>query len=210
MFIENHSTVLFQGDSITDAMRVREDAQDLGLGYPRYAASLFSALHPEMDVTFLNRGVSGNTTTHLIDRWTEDCIRLAPDVLSILIGINDCWRRFDSDQITPVERYRDNYELLLSRVKKELPNTKIIMMEPFLLPYPQDRIAWREDLDPKIHAMRELALSYADVFIPCDGIMNRAYQTKKGEHTWSADGVHPTPEGHALLAIEWLKAVGAM
>ncbi len=197
--------VLFQGDSITDAGRDRNNISNMGSGYPLFASSVFKAENPEVEVEFLNLGISGDRVINLKTRWQEDCLNLKPDVLSILIGINDTWRRYDSNLITSCEDFENTYADILEQVKKNLPNTKIILMEPFVLPTPQDRTFWREDLDPKIQAVRRLAEKYADAFIPLDGIMAQAAIATYPEQ-WAADGVHPTSDGAALIAKHWLTA----
>lgn len=206
MFIKENNVVLFQGDSITDAGR-DYDTDDMGRGYAAMIAARFGALYPEMNVKFINRGINGHRTTDLLARWKKDCIEIAPDILSVLIGINDCWRRYDSNLVMSAEEYEQNYRMLLSQVKERLPKTKIIMIEPFLLPCPPDRLAWREDLDPKIQVARTLGREFADVYIPADGIF-AADAVKRPPEFWAADGVHPTQCGAALLAESWLKAVG--
>ena len=205
MVIKDNSVVLFQGDSVTDAGRDRDDINSFGQGYPLMAASMFAANHPTMNVTFINKGVSGDRTTELMARWQEDCIDLKPDVVSILIGINDCWRRFDNNNPMWEDDFHYNYKSLLTQVKEKL-NAKIILMEPFLLPYPEDRKQWRVDLDPKIHKVRELAKEFNAIYIPLDGIFAQM-SVGKEDGFWSADGVHPSDAGHALIAKNWLKAV---
>lgn len=208
MLLKDGELVLFQGDSITDAGRNRNDINDLGLGYPMFIASWFSALYPDKNVRFINRGISGDRVRNLKARWQEDCLDLKPDWISILIGINDCWRRYDSNDPTSVEAFESDYRYILDQVKEKL-NAKIILCEPFVLPTPEDRVQWREDLDPKIHVVRKLAREYGAIFIPLDGIMAQACARKEPAF-WAADGVHPTPAGHALIAQAWLKAVGAL
>ena len=167
MIIQKDAKVLFQGDSITDCGRDREQGT-LGNGYANYTAALFNSLYPELNVTFINKGISGNRTADLCQRWTEDCINLKPDVLSILIGINDTWRRYDSNSPTTAEQYYENYKEILTRTKLEIGDIPIIMLEPFLLPCPEDRIAWREDVDPKIQKARMLAREFNAIYIPLD------------------------------------------
>lgn len=208
MLIADNSTVLFQGDSVTDCGRSRENDADLGKGYANMAAAMFSASHPEKNVKFLNRGISGNRVKDLKARWKEDCLDLKPDVISILIGINDCWRRFDSNDPTTAEEYERDYRYILNQIKENL-NAKIIICEPFVLPYPEDRKAWREDLDPKIHVARSLAKEFGAMYIPFDGLY--AENCMKNEPAfWAADGVHPTQAGHAFMANTILKAVKAL
>jgi len=206
--IEDNAVVLFQGDSITDAGRDREAPDSLGNGYAMMAASWFSAKYPERNVRFINRGISGNRSRDLVARWQEDCLDLKPTWVSIMIGINDTWRRYDSNDATPVEDYERNYDNILTQVRDNL-GARIIIIEPFLLPTPPDRVGWREDLDPKIDAARRLARKYEALYVPMDGIFAAA-AARREPAFWAPDGVHPTPAGHALIARSWLTAVHAL
>ncbi|NMA95150.1 MAG: SGNH/GDSL hydrolase family protein [Clostridiales bacterium] len=208
MLLNNNDIVLFQGDSITDAGRIYEDGNDLGRGYPLLIGSMFAAMYKDMDVRFRNRSISGNRTRDLRARWADDCIALKPTVVSILIGINDCWRRYDRNDPTPIEEFEDNYRNILERTRDEL-GARIILCEPFVLPTPPDRKMWREDLDPKIHVVRQLADEFDALLIPLDGIFAQAATYRRAE-VWAPDGVHPTPAGHGLIAKSWLEAVKAL
>lgn len=209
MLIKDNFTVLFQGDSVTDCGRNYEDDAMLGAGYAAIAAALFNAQYPQMNVKFLNKGISGNRTIDLMKRWQKDCIDLSPDIVSILIGINDCWRRFDSNDPTASQQYKENFRYILSKVKEKL-DAKIIICEPFLLPVTEEqKNVWREDLDPKIQAARELAREFNAIYIPFDGIF-AAKSTSVEPSFWAGDGVHPTPAGHALMAKTWLEALGVV
>lgn len=203
--IEKDAVVLFQGDSITDAGRDYADTNSLGTGYAMMASAWFSACHPEKNVTFLNRGISGNRVRDLRARWEEDCLNLQPTWVSILIGINDCWRRYDSNDPTAVESFETDYRAILEKVKQEL-NADLILCEPFVLPHPADREKWREDLDPKIAVVRKLAREFEAIYVPLDGVFAQASAQRHPEF-WAGDGVHPSPAGHALIAQNWLKAV---
>ncbi len=205
--IQPHATVLFQGDSITDAGRSRENDEDLGRGYAAMVAAWFSARYPGHSVRFLNRGISGNRTGDLLARWKEDCLDLHPTWVSILIGINDTWRRYDAGDPTPTDVFEANYRALLS-MTADVVGSHIIILEPFLLPIPPDRAAWREDLGPKIAVVRALAREFNTLFVPLDGLFAAA-ATQREMAFWLPDGVHPTPAGHALIAQAWLQAVGA-
>jgi len=205
--IEEGAVVVFQGDSITDAGRNRQLPRDLGRGYAMMAAAWFSAAYPERNVTFYNRGISGNRVKDLEQRWDADCLDLGPTWVSILIGINDCWRRYDSNDPTSVEAFAAGYRRILERTR-ERTGARLILLEPFVLPVPEDRKAWREDLDPKIHAVRELAREFGALYVPLDGLFAAA-STRREPAFWAHDGVHPSPAGHALIARAWLEAVGA-
>lgn len=198
--------VLFQGDSITDAGRNRENGADLGRGYAWMTSALYGSAFPENQVKFLNRGISGNRVVDLQGRWQEDCLDLKPTVVSIYIGINDTWRKYDRNDPTSAEAYEAGYRELLVRTKEEL-GAKIVMIEPFVLPVPEDRRTWREDLDPKITVVRELAREFGARFVPLDGLFAQASMQAEPAF-WAPDGVHPSPAGHALIAKAWLQAVG--
>ena len=186
--------VLFQGDSITDAGRDYADPHHLGDGYPKYAAEAIRERFPDETFEFINLGISGNRTTDLLERWQKDCIAVQPDVLSILIGINDTWRRYDSNLPMTVEEYETNYRRLVQDVKE---NTKAA------------KECFREDLDPKILAARRVARDYADMFLPLDGLLAAASVIEEPSH-WSGDGVHPNEAGSRLIGRYYAEAFAAM
>lgn len=197
--------ILFQGDSITDAGRAWDDPNSMGHGYAFIAGALFGARYPESCVRFANRGISGNRVVDLQARWQKDCIDLQPGIVTILIGINDVWRRYDSNSPTSVELFETGYRDILTRTRENL-ECEIILMEPFVLPHPADRKTWREDLDPKIQVVRTLAREFETSLIPLDGLFAQAATRREPEY-WAADGVHPTAAGHALIARTWLEMV---
>ena len=204
-FLAQSEIILFQGDSITDCKRDRADIASLGTGYPLLAAS-YLASRADKDLTFINKGISGNRAGDLVERWQQDCIDLQPTVVSVLIGINDVWRRYKPEpDPTSVEDYKARYESILTRTKHEL-GAKMVILEPFLLPVSEDFKRWREDLDPKIQAARALARAFDALYIPLDGIFAAACAKKPPEY-WAADGVHPTIAGHGLIADAWVRAV---
>ena len=205
--IEDNATVLFQGDSITDAGRVRNDPNGMGGGYAMMAAAWFSAKYPEKRVRFLNRGNSGNRAKDLEARWKPDCLDLKPTWVSIMIGINDTWRRYDSNDPTSAAAYESSCRAILSAVRDRL-GAKLILLEPFLLPVPEDRRAWRVDLEPRLDALRRVAVEFHALHVPLDRIFAEA-ATRREPAFWAADGVHPSAAGHALIAQSWLQAVEA-
>ena len=208
MMIADQATVLFQGDSITDAGRSRDNDAALGTGYANVVAAWFGAMHPGKCVRFLNRGIGGNRAADLRARWDADCIDLKPDVVSIMIGINDTWRAFDRNDPTSAAAYAEDYRHILARTRDEL-GAQILVIEPFVLAHPEDRKQWRVDLDPKIQVARELAREFGAVYIPLDGLLAAAC-VEAPSAFWAADGVHPSQCGHAFIARTWLQAVGAM
>jgi len=206
--IEERAIVLFQGDSITDVGRYREDTDDLGEGYAMMAASWFQALYPEKAVHFINRGIAGDRVIDLRNRWQKDCLDLQPTWISILIGINDTWRRYDRNDPTSVQEFEESYRTILESVKANL-QAKLLLCEPFVLPVPEDRKTWREDLDPKIDVVRKLAHEYHAHLIPLDGIFAQAAALREPAF-WASDGVHPSNTGHALIAQAWLHTIKAL
>lgn len=200
--------ILFQGDSITDAGRNREDYHDLGLGYPKYAAENIRNRFPNEELEFVNRGVGGDRTWELLERWQADCIDIQPDVVSILIGINDTWRAFDSNRPTTPEDYEANYRKLLEDVRRHT-GAKILILEPFLLHNSPEKDDWREDLNAKIMAARRLAREYANVFVPLDGLFAAA-SVREAPAYWAADGVHPTEAGARFIGEYYAGAFASL
>ena len=206
--IEDGARVLFQGDSITDAGRVGDGAEGMGRGYAMMAASWFSARFPAKRVEFVNRGISGNRARDLVGRWDKDCLALRPDWVSIMIGINDTWRRYDNNDATSAADYEADYRRILTDVREKL-DARLILLEPFVLPVPEDRKTWREDLDPKLEIVRRLANEFQALLVPLDDIFSQAVSSREPAF-WAADGVHPSLPGHALIAQSWLRAVEAV
>jgi len=205
--IEEGAVVLFQGDSITDCGRDRGNPAGLGCGYAMMAAAWFRASHPARGVKFLNRGIGGNRAEDLEGRWQEDCLDLRPTWVSIMIGINDTWRAFDSNDPTSIDDYIASYRTILEQARDEL-GARFILMEPFVTPYPEDRKEWRGDLDPRIEAVHRFAEEFDAIQVPLDKIFERHFDPGDPAF-WADDGVHPSEPGHALIAQSWLEAVGA-
>jgi len=206
--LDDGDLVLFQGDSITDAGRDYLNPNHLGYGYSLMASAWFQALYPEKQVRFLNRGISGNRAIDLAERWQEDCLDLRPTWISLLIGINDTWRRYDQNDPTSLEAYETTYRSLLQKSIVDL-GARLILCEPFVLSVPADRDLWRVDLDPKIAVVRKLAREYGAILVPFDGLFAQA-STRRPPEFWAEDGVHPSEAGHALMAQSWLRAIQAI
>ncbi len=188
--------ILFQGDSITDGSRDRSDPHNVGWGYTLYASRYIKERHPEIDFEFLNFGIAGNQSSDLVGRWTTDCIDWQPDVVSVMIGVNDTWHRAHDRAWLSDEQFEANYRNILERVKKET-NAKIIMLEQFLLPS-VDKEYFREDVNPKIMITRKLAREFADVYVPVDGLFAAAC-VERDSLFWSEDAVHPNNNGSAFI-----------
>jgi len=199
--------ILFQGDSVTDNCRDRENPDDLGTGYPKMIEDALRKKYPGLDFEAINRGVSGDRVVNLIGRWEDDVIAHAPDFLTVLIGINDTWRRYDSNDPTSAEDFETGYRSLVGRARDAVPDIKIILMEPFLLPSLPEMECFREDLDPKIHAVRRIAVDCGLPLVPLDGLFARA-AAESGCAALAEDGIHPTPEGFKVIVGAWLDTFG--
>jgi acyl-CoA thioesterase I len=204
-FLESGAKVLFQGDSITDSGRDRESDVHLGFGYANMIAAWLSALHPEMNLGFINRGISGNRVKDLVGRWEPDCIALKPDWVSIMIGINDVWRRYDNNDPTSVGDFEAGYREIIRRTREET-DARLVLCEPFVLHTSEDREIWREDLEPKIEVVSQLAKEFSAIYVSLDWLFAAAAD-KREPAFWAHDGVHPTQAGHALIAQAWLRAM---
>ena len=196
--------LLFQGDSITDAGRDKRNYYDLGRGYPKYAAALIAQRHPEIE--FIDLGISGNRSGQLFDRSTADIIDLQPDVVSILIGINDLWHRYSKSAIpTTDEQFELNYRTLLSEIRRRT-SAKIMIICPFLLDAEKTQHL-RPDLDRIIPIVEKLAAEFADVYMPLDAIMTEAMKTQPEPLYYSADGVHPNQNGAAFIGEAYARTI---
>jgi lysophospholipase L1-like esterase len=201
--------ILFQGDSITDASRDRRSYHKLGSGYAKVAAELIREAHPEKDIEFINLGIGGNRTDQLFDRLYKDAIELQPDIISILIGINDVWHRYGKERIaTTDEQIKLNYTMILKELRAKT-NAKIMIMTPYLLDC-DDKDAIREDLKTVLPIVRELAAEYADVFVPLDEYFEEALKTMPEPRYYSADGVHPNQNGAAFIGKLYAEAIEAI
>lgn len=204
-------TILFQGDSITDCGRTRDDGagKHLGHGYASIIASRLGYQFAEAKPVFVNRGISGNRVSDLYARWNEDAISIQPDVLSILIGVNDAWRIMNRLPAGATDRFERAYHHLLEETREVLPNTGLVLCEPFILKVGATLERWedwRNQLDTYGHIVRKLAEQYDAVFVPLQDAFNAAAERAEAGY-WLWDGVHPTAAGHELIAEEWIKTV---
>lgn len=198
------SRAVLIGDSITDAGRLAEGEFGLGHGYAARVAGVCG----RHGVEVVNRGVSGHRVVDLQARWDADVLALEPDLVSIKIGINDTWRRYDAGDATSAEEFEAGYRDLLDRTRAGAPQASIVLVEPFLVPVRAEQWGWREDLDPKIQVVRRLAGEYGLPLVATDGPFAQAVATSGlGPQAWAYDGVHPTPAGHDLLAEAWTGVV---
>ncbi len=201
--------ILFQGDSITDAGRDKRNYHDMGNGYPKYAAENIKKAFSEVDFEFLNLGISGNRSGQLFDRIYPDGIAFQPDIISILIGINDIWHRYGWENVaTTDEQFALNYRCILQRIKKET-NAKIVMICPFLLDAP-DKAHFRPDLERFLPIIHQLAEEFADVYIPLNEIFDEALKTIPEPGYYGGDGVHPNENGSRFIGGHYAEAIAPL
>lgn len=204
--------ILFQGDSITDSGRNKEDtgfntARNLGSGYPLLAGAALLNKYEALNLKVYNKGISGNKVYQLAERWDKDCLDLKPDVLSILIGVNDIWHKLNGTYNGTIEIYRNDYIALLERTMKALPNVKLIICEPFAVngvKAVDDK--WYPEFYDYQKSAREIAKQFRATFIPFQSIYDEAQKRAPGSY-WTGDGVHPTLAGAQLMAKAWMKAL---
>lgn len=209
--IAKGDVILFQGDSITDAGRSREKAgvpneqPGLGKGYAWMAAADILVSQP--DVKIFNRGISGNKVFQLAERWQADCLDIKPNILSILIGVNDIWHSLNGNYKGTVEIYEKDYKALLEQTKKALPELKLVVCEPFVLRCGAVTDKWFPEFDGYRAAARRMADEFHAVFVPFQAMFDEAVKYAPPEH-WAGDGVHPSANGAALMAHTWVRTVG--
>jgi len=196
LLLDPRRTLVFAGDSVTDCGR-RTDPEALGNGYVRNLYDDLGARRPRI----VNAGISGNRAVDLLSRWSTDVLAHEPSLVSVLIGINDTWRRYDEDDPTTAESFEASYRALLDPL-----TCPVVLVEPFLLPVKDGQEAWREDLDPKLDVVRKLAVEYGAILVPADVELNRQ-ASSLGAAALAGDGVHPTAAGHRAIADLWRRVV---
>lgn len=196
------TTLVFAGDSITDSGRDRDDAASLGDGY----VSLIARAVADRGETVVNKGISGNRAVDLDARW-DDILAAGPDVLTVYIGVNDMWRRFDRDDPTSAEDFEATVAGLLE-ASRAAGIERIYLIEPFFVPVRDDQVSWLDDLNPKRDAVRRLADRFDATLVELHDTVTAA-AAEHGAAAIVPDGVHPTPQGSEIIAGAWLAAYAA-
>ncbi|MCR4578141.1 MAG: SGNH/GDSL hydrolase family protein [Clostridiales bacterium] len=209
-------TILFQGDSITDGNRYKDESSrwdlnhQIGHAYPYVITALLGSASPEKGFRFVNRGVSGDTVTRMEKRWKEDTLAIKPDILSILIGVNDvCGQDWDECRDYP-EKFETTYRRLLDAVRAENPAVRFVLIEPFLLKEGALDDVWQERYRRMAlirETVRRIAAEYKAVFVPMQELFDSLTERREAGY-WVWDGVHPTEAGHGVIARRWLKETG--
>jgi lysophospholipase L1-like esterase len=192
-------TLVFIGDSITDAGRF-DDPEGRGRGYVRLIADALS--RRGQNATIVNTGIGGHRVRDLRARWSSDALEHRPDVLTIYVGINDTWRRYDADDPTSADDFERDYRDIL-RQARDAGVRRLVLIQPFVTPVDEQQTTWGEDLDPKRDAISRLAAEFGADVVPLHEIMAAASANlDAGALAW--DGVHPTPAGDRVIADAWL------
>lgn len=209
---ETSYTILFQGDSITDGNRGRTDDPNhiMGHGYAFSIASRLGADYPDRNLKFINKGVSGNTVSDLVSRWQEDTLRLKPDLVSVLVGVNDVFFELKNNRASFAEHFETALKELLTITYKQLPNTLFVLGEPFVLPVgmvKENLDKWTAAIQQPQHIVKKLSKEFNTVFVGYQQVFQDACKKAPPDY-WIWDGIHPTVPGHELMAREWIRTVG--
>lgn len=210
--LKKGDVVLFQGDSITDAGREKEkelpnNPKSFGSGYAFLAASRLMNALPELELTLYNRGISGNKVYQLAERWQKDCLDLKPNLLSILIGVNDYWHMRNGKYDGTVKVYENDFRALLQRTKEHLPGVTLVICEPFgVINTSAVDESWLGPLKEYQTVAKNIANEFNAVWVPYQKVFNEALKYAPATY-WTADGVHPSMAGAQLMAETWLRAV---
>ncbi len=195
--------IVFFGDSITDCGRDRNDLKSLGNGYVKILSDKLRPIYPDTDIELINKGVSGDEVSDLLDRVESDVIALKPDAVVIMIGINNTIHQFKADKPLDLKQFESDLKELLKRLKKE--GIVVIFLEPFLLPAP-DKLRMRKLFDEELAVINRIALKTADEFVAYDEMFNGLCE-RLPYSEYSLDGVHPTHRGSRLIADQAIKAI---
>jgi lysophospholipase L1-like esterase len=210
--LQKDDVILFQGDSITDAGRKKDDegfntAAVMGSGYAMIAASQLLFQHADKNLKIYNRGISGNKVYQLAERWEKDCLNLKPTVLSILIGVNDYWHFLNGKYTGTIRTYRDDFRGLLEKTREKYPDLKLIVGEPFAIKgIKAVDEKWFPAFNEYRSAAKEIATSFKAYWIPYQTVFEKAVKAAPGVY-WTNDGVHPSLAGAHLMAHAWMEAV---
>ncbi len=199
--------ILFQGDSITDTLRVREDSADMGKGYPLLVKASLGKSEPGKH-EFINRGISGNRIVDIYARIKADIINLKPDYMSILVGVNDVWHEMNIQNGVDDEKYFKIYCMLIEEIKEALQDIKIAILEPYVLKASATEAKWDKfstEVAKRAASAKKVAEKYGLIFVPLQAGFDKLCESAHASY-WLYDGVHPTPTGHEFIKEEWMKA----
>ena len=204
-------TFLFQGDSITDGNRTRNNDWNhvMGHGFAYLIASRLWFDQPEKEFHFFNRGISGNKITDLSARWETDTLNLKPDLINLLVGINDTEAAVKGEKENTPQQFETDYRSVLEKTRKELPDVQLVFCVPFVLPVGRVKDKWeiyQNELKPRQEIVRRLAEEFDGICIDFQKSFDDALKKAPADY-WIWDGIHPMPAGHELMARQWIKEV---
>lgn len=208
MKIADNQTILFTGDSITDCGRGYPVGKGdrLGNGYVSFINGLFGAYYPYLRITVLNTGINGNRVIDLERRWKKDVLGLKPDWLSVMIGINDVWRQFDSPyerEQVDIEHYENVYRKLLTQTRSEIGG--LVLMSPYLVePNLDDPMRVKMAAYGKI--VKQLAAEFDAILVDVQAAFDD-YLLHQPPRSLCDDRVHPNAIGHMIITKAFLTAI---
>ncbi len=209
--LPENGVIVFQGDSITDAGRDKanmnfNDLGAFGQGYVGLVASQLLYDNPAKKLKIYNKGISGNKVPQLAERWDKDCLDLKPDVLSLMVGVNDFWHTLTYNYKGTIQSYKADYIKLLQRTKDKFPDVQLVIAEPYGvkgIKHVDEK--WYPYFNDYRQAARDVADQFGAVFIPLQQIFDKAQASMPGKY-WTGDGVHPSFGGIQIMATVWLEA----
>ncbi|MGC9451164.1 MAG: SGNH/GDSL hydrolase family protein [Oceanipulchritudo sp.] len=211
--MNKQATILFQGDSITDCGRPydlegKNYCESLGHGYVKILAGRIPVTFPENRWRIINRGLSGNKVTQLCGRWQVDTLNHRPDILSILIGVNDVWHGLPGDGkeyngVNPVH-FERTYRLLLDFTMETLPKVKLILGEPFLLKGTAWTGEFADGVAERQAIVKRIAKDFDAGFVRYQSAFDKALDDMRVDDL-APDGVHPTNLGNTVMADAWMQ-----
>lgn len=206
-------SILFQGDSITDCFRPKDNDCYMGMGYATIVRGRLGYENPGK-YKFYNRGISGDRLLNVYSRQKNDIVKLKPDYMSVLVGINDVFNGIDSRDAIPYDRFEEIYCMFMEDMQIKLPNTKIMLLEPFYIEgasatanneeYPDKSDFFRKEVRSKANAVKRVAKKYNKVFVPLQDKINDFVSKVSDLSEITVDGIHLTAVGHEIIAREWL------
>lgn len=198
MEIKRFSKILFQGDSVTDCYRNRDDENDVGNSYVKTIKNYLN----KYDIKVINKAISGNRVDHLLERFEQDFKQINPDYLVLLIGVNDTWHNYPNCKDN--NTFKNELELLFYKITNEM-HCKTLILEPFIIGYKQQYTIMKNDLNKKIAIIKSLTLKYKMEYLSFIDDFNQII-TKENEDQYSIEGIHPLPLGYDIMANKIIKS----
>ncbi len=201
--------IVFIGDSVTDGGRDYRNYHTMGESYPKYASLLIKEAYPDVDIEFINQGINGNRSDQLSDRLYTDAISFDPDIISVLIGVNDIWHGFEDVRIeVSDEQFYANFRAILRRIKEQT-NAKLLVLSPFVLDN-ESKAHFLPSLNRRLPTIKSIALEYADAYVPLSDHFAEAMKTQPEPYYYAPDGVHPNENGASFIGKLYFEAADSL